>query len=224
LGEEKGEVSSFQDFAAEKRRHLPDASLVAKVLTGDRLAFDTLVLRYTPLVLGYLSSRLSHSHEAEDLAQDVFLQAYSNVSQLRNPNRFSAWLLAIAHNRLISFRRSVKRRPHVSPSHDEEGAASALDTAPDPSPGPDRMAADALTRFAVLEEITRMNKRYSDVLFARLVGEDTTEEICHRLKLTPDAVRARTLRGMRKLRQRLKKRGLDLSSATGRPLPTDTTP
>lgn len=212
-GNERAELPSFQEYVACKRRGLSDAELIARTLSGDRFSFDALVLRHSPLVLGFLSSRLSNATIAEDLAQDVFLSAYSHLAALREPQRFVPWLLRISRNRLLDHWRGVSRRRESRAIDDDSG--NELDALHDPSPDPAEAMANAQIRLAVVEEIARMKDRYRSVLMPRLVGEESTEEIAQRLGLKLDTARMRLLRGMRKLRKALIRRGITLDGEKG---------
>jgi RNA polymerase sigma factor (sigma-70 family) len=206
-------LPSFHEYVAGKRRGLTDAELIARTLAGDRFSFDALVLRHSPLVLGFLSSRLSNATTAEDLAQEVFLSAYSHLASLRDPERLLPWLLRISRNRLLDHWRGVSRRPEGRVSEDDP--THSLEDIHDPSPDPAEAAAHAQVRLVILEEIARMKDRYRSVLMPRLVGEESTEEISQRLGLKVDTVRMRLLRGMRKLRQALTRRGITLDGESG---------
>ncbi|MBI5093876.1 MAG: RNA polymerase sigma factor [Candidatus Hydrogenedentes bacterium] len=210
-GKSEAELTSFQAYAAGKRRLLPDADLIERVLAGDRISFDVLVVRHSPLVLGFLSSRLSNVTAAEDLAQEVFLSAYSHLQALRDRSRFVPWLVRIARNRLLDYRRGISRRRETTLPENDTGIP--IEEVRDPSPGPADTASNSQVQLAVLEEIARMKERYRAVLFPRLVGEESTEEIARRLGLKVDTTRMRLLRGMRKLRKALTRRGITLEGA-----------
>jgi len=208
MGQEEAPCSSFREYARERRRQLGDAELVVRVLAGEDLAYEILVTRHSPTVLGFLSSRVALAADVEDLAQDVFLAAYRHLGSLRDAKRFGPWLVSIARNQLISYHRTVsRRRAAVAAAYGGDGRYSphALQ---DLSPGPEAQASSEQTKRVVLEEIARMKERYREVLFPRLVGEETTVDIALRLGLTADTVRMRLMRGMRKLRKALRKHGL----------------
>lgn len=70
--------------------------LVRGAQAGDRNAFGTLVEEFEPAVFGTVLRRLRNRSEAREITQDVFIQAMRKLSQLREPDRFAAWLLRIA--------------------------------------------------------------------------------------------------------------------------------
>lgn len=76
-----------------------DVQLIQDVLAGDHTAFTTLVEKYQKGVHALAWQKICDFHHAQEITQDTFLQAYQNLSTLRNPNLFAAWLYVIA-NRL----------------------------------------------------------------------------------------------------------------------------
>ncbi len=78
-------------------RERTDSELVAAVRAGDRAAFGVLLDRHERSVRT-VARRLLGEDEAEDVAQEAFLQAYLGLDRLRDPARFGSWLCAIAVN------------------------------------------------------------------------------------------------------------------------------
>jgi RNA polymerase sigma-70 factor (ECF subfamily) len=103
-----------------------DVELIRRaVTTDDRAAFGELVIRHQSSVRHFLR-HLTHSDTAlaDDLAQDTFVSAYSQLPRFRGDAAFSTWLLGIAHNHWRNARR--RHRPDVSLDEAPE-AASAVD-------------------------------------------------------------------------------------------------
>ncbi len=71
----------------------------AKLKAGDHAAFDLLFERHAPQVLGFLQNLTGSQAEAEDLAQDVFLAAYSAHASFQGRAKPVSWLLGIAVRR-----------------------------------------------------------------------------------------------------------------------------
>ena len=78
----------------------PDISLVAQVAVfGNKRAFDELVRRYqSPVRRFFLSQTLGDSQLSDDLAQDTFIKAYTNIRSFRGLASFQTWLMRIAYN------------------------------------------------------------------------------------------------------------------------------
>ncbi len=67
-------------------------------MAGEREAFGPLLLRYYPSVLRLCQRLLGPALAAQDVAQEAALQAFLGLAQLHEPDRFGAWLHAIASN------------------------------------------------------------------------------------------------------------------------------
>ena len=76
----------------------PDAVLMLRVKRGDRAAFAELVEKYKQPVMNFVYRTLRDETEAEDLAQNAFLQVYKSRSRYKRTAKFSTWLFTIAHN------------------------------------------------------------------------------------------------------------------------------
>jgi len=88
----------------------PDGALAVKrVLDGDTDAFEVLVRAHQEHLFRLLSRHLPHCEVAE-AAQEAFLDAFQNLSKLRDPARFRSWLSAIALRRAADFWRGKARR------------------------------------------------------------------------------------------------------------------
>ncbi len=78
------------------------ADLVRAVQAGDRDAFGILFERYRSTIVMLAMRRVRNADEAEELAQDVFIQALQKIDQLRVPEAFGGWLRQIVHRMAIN--------------------------------------------------------------------------------------------------------------------------
>jgi RNA polymerase sigma-70 factor (ECF subfamily) len=86
-----------------------DGTLVLGVRNGDRSAFAELYDRRARLIRAVCYDTTKDVHAAADLTQEVFLRAYQNLGKLRDPQRFGAWLVAIARQVCREWRRQKLR-------------------------------------------------------------------------------------------------------------------
>ena len=86
-----------------------DAEMVARALAGGPEAFEPIVRRYGDAVFGVALARLGDFHDAEDAAQNAFLEAYGRLGNLRDPARLGSWLRSIAIHRSIDHLRARRR-------------------------------------------------------------------------------------------------------------------
>jgi RNA polymerase sigma-70 factor (ECF subfamily) len=94
-----------------------DADLVRATLAGDRNAFDQLVRRYQKQAIALAYQRLGNVDDAQEVTQDAFIKAFSQLSSLNTPEAFGGWLLRTVSNLALNFRRG--RRLRRNPGLDE---------------------------------------------------------------------------------------------------------
>lgn len=92
----------------------PDVALMLRVKRGDVAAFEQLVEKYKQPVLNLVYRTLPDPTEAEDLAQNVFIQVYKSAHRYRASARFSTWLYTIARNLSLNEIRRRTRHPTES--------------------------------------------------------------------------------------------------------------
>lgn len=89
----------------------PDAALMLRVKQGDAAAFTELVEKYKQPVINLIYRTLRDATEAEDLAQNVFVQVYKSADRYRVAAKFSTWLFTIARNLCLNEIRRRSRHP-----------------------------------------------------------------------------------------------------------------
>lgn len=89
-----------------------DASLVRETLNGDRSAFGVLYDRYARVVRAICFDSTCQVDAAQELAQEVFLRAFTNLTELRRPEQFGPWVVSIAKYVCREWRRSRRRDRH----------------------------------------------------------------------------------------------------------------
>jgi len=92
----------------------PDAALMLLVKQGDTTAFEQLVEKYKQPVLNLVYRMLRDLTEAEDIAQNVFVQVYKSASRYEISSKFSTWLFTIARNLSLNEIRRRSRHPAES--------------------------------------------------------------------------------------------------------------
>jgi RNA polymerase sigma-70 factor (ECF subfamily) len=102
--------------------------LVERCLAGDQFAMRELVERYHAQVYGLCVRMLSSRHDAEDVAQEVFLRVFRSLRRWDCQREFVPWLLAIAGNRCRSLLATRLRRPSPQPLLEDDLPDGAPDT------------------------------------------------------------------------------------------------
>lgn len=182
----------------------PDDALIRAAQTGDRTAFGLLYARYSRMVHGILLARVPYS-DVDDLLQDVFLQAISRLTTLREISRFPGWLASIARNRATDFHRRSKPTEEFDELSDSTQSGTL-------APSANQSSHSRAEAHAVLEAIRSLPDAYREPLILRLVEGMTGPEIAARTGLTHGSVRVTLHRGMQQLREIL---GRKASPPTG---------
>lgn len=89
----------------------PDAALMLRVKQGDMGAFAELVDKYKQPVMNVVFRMLRDATEAEDVAQNVFIQVHRSAERYRASSKFSTWLFTIARNLCLNEIRRRSRHP-----------------------------------------------------------------------------------------------------------------
>jgi RNA polymerase sigma factor (sigma-70 family) len=84
-------------------------NLIEKVQKGNLDAFEELVLQYQDRVYSHCCLLSHNPDDAQDLAQDVFVQAFKGIKSFRNDADFGTWLHKIAVNLWINYQRKNKK-------------------------------------------------------------------------------------------------------------------
>ena len=80
-----------------------DVQLIHRILSGEATAFNTLFQKYQKSIHAIAWQKIGDYHVAEEITQDVFLQAYNKLSTLKDPNKFSRWIYIIAKRRCANW-------------------------------------------------------------------------------------------------------------------------
>jgi RNA polymerase sigma-70 factor (ECF subfamily) len=99
----------------------PDIRLMLRVRDDDEAAFAELVERFQHRLVAVMHHLVGGMHEAEDLAQEVFLRVYRTRKKYTPKAKFSTWLFTIANNLALNALRNRKRRPVLPLEVNESG-------------------------------------------------------------------------------------------------------
>src|ERR1039457_4113472 len=89
-------------------------ALVRGARRGDLAAYDELVKRYQERIYATIYHMTSNHEDANDLAQESFIKAYSALKSFKGGSSFYTWLYRIAVNKTINFLKQRKNKYHLS--------------------------------------------------------------------------------------------------------------
>jgi RNA polymerase sigma-70 factor, ECF subfamily len=89
---------------------MSDKELIERIIRGDDGAFRQLVEKYQQKVFSTCNGFLHNKEDAEDIAQDVFVEVYQSIDKFRNEAKISTWLYRISVNKSLNWIK--KNRKH----------------------------------------------------------------------------------------------------------------
>jgi RNA polymerase sigma-70 factor (ECF subfamily) len=177
-----------------------DTDLISRAAGGDPSAFQVLVERHRVMVYRVAYQFAGNHHDAEDIAQDVFIKVYRSLDRFRQDAQLTSWMYRIVMNACIDHRR--RHRPGAAAPFGEEAQQKMLNT-PEDRPGPeDRAYAGELGQ--VLEsEIGRLPNGQRVVFIMRHHQGMKLCEIADALGLAEGTVKRQLHAAVHRLRQAL---------------------
>ena len=176
-----------------------EQAIVRRVQDGDVNAVGDLVAAYEKNVYNLALRMTGSAQDAEDMAQEAFLKAYSSLAGFRGESKFSVWLYRIVSNVCLDFLRKKGKRQTVSLSaEDDDGEDVVLDV-PDTAQSPEALLEKKLTRDAVRRGLASLPEDARQILLLREIQGLSYEEIGETLGLEAGTVKSRIFRARKKL-------------------------
>ncbi len=181
-----------------KRTKTGDEQLVRAALRGETSAFGAIVERYWTMIVALALTKIGDSAEAEDIAQESFLKAYSQLHALRKPSRFAGWLSKIALQQCTnSIRRTVRCKTAFGckaiPVEDLD-----LQSAQTNPPG----LSESQIHF-VRRTVGQMPEKFQQLIIMRFVAGLSAVQIAEKLGKRPGTIRVYLHRAYNILRKDL---------------------
>jgi RNA polymerase sigma-70 factor (ECF subfamily) len=178
--------------AARQRRQL-EAEIIEGILAGDGESFDRLYEMYWNRIYRFAVKRLGDASEAEDVAQDVFLQVHRCLESFEGRSSLLTWMFGIAHHQLC--RRFRRKTPHTISLEAPEARARSISEVPSDRRVDATRALESCER--VLAEHISPTQR--EVFHQYYVENRPTKQIASRLGKSTQAVKISLFRTRRAL-------------------------
>lgn len=182
-----------------------ETAFVARLVARDEAAFNELVVTYERRVFALVFRMLGRREEAEDLAQEVFVQVFKAIDQFRGDSKLSTWIYRIAVN-LCKNRTKYLARRQVGEQDDVDAMAerAPLSAAKGVSVGdisrPDELVEGMQLEVIVKHAIQQIEPDFREVLILRDVEDMSYEEIAAVTGLADGTVKSRIHRARGQLR------------------------
>jgi RNA polymerase sigma-70 factor (ECF subfamily) len=190
---------------AQSQLRANEAELIKSVCDGECEAFYELVRPYERMVYATAISVVKNPADAEEVAQEAVLKAFSNLASFRAESKFSTWLLQITYNEAKM--RLRKARSHLYESIDDPLPSEDADYWPkdfaDWRPIPSELLEDQEMRQAIRKAIESLNPCYREVLVLRDLQNLSIKETTIILGVSEASVKTRLHRARLILRDAL---------------------
>ncbi len=198
-----GEATSIRTRTGAIVDAMSDAALVELVLNGDQDVFAVLVERYKDAIHNLAYRMLGNATEAEDVTQETFVRAYTQLATYKTMHKFSTWLLSIASHLAID---QLRRRRFLALPLDD---VPFLEWIPDVVVGPEQSALQGEQQDDVQKYLQKLPGKYRAVIVLRYWYDFSYEEIASALNLTQQLVKARLHRARELLARYMQQNQVD---------------
>ena len=181
-----------------------EQDLVERARTGDASAFTRLVEKYERKIFRLARNITQNDEDAEDVLQETFMKAYSNLDSFQGQSKFYTWIVRIAVNEALMKLRKRKsdRTVSLDEPHETEEDTVTREIAVWEDDPEKRYSQDEL-RDILTRAIESLKPAFRTVFVLRDIEEMSTEETAEALGISIPAVKSRLLRARLQLRERL---------------------
>jgi RNA polymerase sigma factor (sigma-70 family) len=182
-----------------------DGQLLADFIeTGDEVAFEGLLRRHGPMVLGVCRRVLNNHHDAEDAFQAAFLVLVRRAGSIREHETVANWLYGVAYNTALKARARRAR---------QQAREKQMAQLPEPE-APAREGCWSDLPPLLDQELSRLPDKYRAVLVLCDMEGVTRKEAAQQLGLREGTISSRLARARAMLARRLARRGVVVSAGT----------
>ena len=187
-----------------------ESEFVARLIARDEAAFNELVVLYERRVFALVFRMLRRREEAEDLAQEVFVQVFKAIDQFRGDSKLSTWIYRIAVNLCKNRSKYLARRyagktDDVDAMHDRSPLSAAKGVSVGTISRPDELFEGMQLEIIVKRAIEQVEPDFREVLILRDVEDLSYEEIASVTGLAAGTVKSRIHRARAQLRALVEK-------------------
>ena len=205
---------------ARNEEALRDPDLVRRFLTGDRSAFEQLMLRHQNRIYAFCFRYFGTQEPAEEAAQEVWVKIFKNLDRFRGDSKFTTWMYRVAlnHCRNLSAyegRRGKGKHDSLDAERDDGEGHKMRRELPAKGPGADEMLVVNERRRMMREELSQLEQIWREVLVLRDVEGLSYDEIGEALEVAPGTVKSRIHRARSELKTRITRRMLSEARRAG---------
>lgn len=191
----------YQGEKASKVSKISDEMLVKRCCEGEKEAFAELFERHKSGIFSFVLRLVKSREEAEDLTQEIFLNAYRALSKFKSGALFKPWLYKIASNACISAWRKTNPNRALYIPYDE----SQVETMPDSKSLAMNYYESSEIHQLIRQTVSDLPEGYRIAILLRYEGGLSYKEIASALGISVSAVSTRLYEARKLLERKLKK-------------------
>jgi RNA polymerase sigma-70 factor (ECF subfamily) len=182
---------------------MDDRTLIQELKTGDARAFEAFVLEYQGMVYNTCYSFLNQREDAEDVAQEVFIEAYRSIDSFRGDSSLSTWLYRLSMNKSFDYIRAKKRKKRGSGllssfGNDEMSRLNVTDTKQ-----PHEQLEEDEKRQILTAAIDKLPDRQKQAIILSKFEGLSQEQVAEVMETSVSSVESLLVRAKKKLRELL---------------------
>jgi RNA polymerase sigma-70 factor (ECF subfamily) len=185
-----------------------ESKFIERLMARDERAFNELVELYGERVYRLLYRMLARREEAEDMAQEVFVQVFKSIDQFRGDAKLGTWIYRIAINLTKNRVRYLSRRrgsgeDELEPLAERAPLGEGKGVTTGDLPRPDHMVEGYQVEAIVKRCIALLEPEFREVLVLRDVEDLTYDEIVEIMRVPEGTVKSRLHRARAMLKEKV---------------------
>lgn len=174
-----------------------EKNLIKKAKRGSRAAFGKLIEQIQDQILYLVYDHLGNYEEAQDVAQDIFVNAFEKIKNFDEKANFKTWIYKISINKCIDHLRKRKVMQNAHTKIESERLNFNI-----------RPSENDLWDDEFLKALNTLSENQNSALILKYFQNKTTKEISEIMECDINTVRIHLHRGIQKLKNQLKKSGI----------------
>jgi len=182
-----------------------DREIINRILDGDTNSFRELVENYQRLVFHIVFRTIQNQTDCEEIAQDVFIKVYQNLSNFKFESKFSTWIGKITYNTCINYlqKKKVPLYEDIQESNNYNSEKQLLESVGDNSNQPDLIIEEKLRDEILYKEIANLPAQQRTIITLYHLDQMSYNEIGEIMNLPEGTVKSYLFRARKMLKEKL---------------------